>query len=537
MKIERKEFIVIGAGPAGLSAAIEAASHGIKVTVFDENARPGGQLFKQIHKFFGSKEHKARIRGFRIGEQLLQEAEEQGVEVVLNATVIGLYKEKEIQVQIGCEMHHYKADAILIATGAAENMVNFRGWTLPGVIGAGAAQTMMNLYHVKPGNRILMLGTGNVGLVVSFQLMQAGCEVVALADAAKTIGGYGVHASKLARTGVPFYLSHTILEAEGKDHVTGVTIAEVDSHFQFIPGTEKHFDVDTICVAVGLSPMAQLLKMDGVKMAKEKGGLVPECDETGATSIPGIYAAGDVAGIEEASSAMIEGRMSGEAVAQYLGYVTAEEETSREQELEKSLDALRQGMFAPQNKGKKIEKTEEGIAVSETLLTKGYIADDEITRFPGYRDIAQVHPVLECTQNIPCNPCQTACKRGCISIGDHITSLPICVEENSCVDCGMCVASCSGQAIFLVKQNIEEKSAEITIPYEFLPLPEVGEKGYGLSRSGEVLCDALITRVRDSKAYDGTVLVTMKVPIEMTDKARFYRRADEAKADAMEKGA
>lgn len=110
---------------------------------------------------------------------------------------------------------------------------------------------MMNLHGVKPGNKILMLGSGNVGLVVSFQLAQCGCEVVALVDAAPRIGGYGVHAAKVARTGVPFYLSHTIVKAEGEDHVTGVTIAEVDSHFQFIPGTEKHFDVDTICLAVG----------------------------------------------------------------------------------------------------------------------------------------------------------------------------------------------------------------------------------------------------------------------------------------------
>ena len=170
MKVERKELIVIGAGPAGLSAAIEAARYGVHVTVFDENDRPGGQLFKQIHKFFGSKEHKAKVRGFRIGEELLAEAERSGVEVVLSATVIGLYKEKEVLVQIGGEVRHFKGDAILVATGAAENMVNFRGWTLPGVIGAGAAQTMMNLHHIKPGNRILMLGTGNVGLVVSFQL-------------------------------------------------------------------------------------------------------------------------------------------------------------------------------------------------------------------------------------------------------------------------------------------------------------------------------------------------------------------------------
>ena len=523
MEVLKKELIVVGAGPAGLSAAIEAAKNGVKVTVFDENAAPGGQLFKQIHKFFGSKEHKAKIRGFRIGQDLLKEAEEAGVEVVLNATVIGLYPEKEVLVQQGDEVVHYKGDAVLVATGAAENMVNFRGWTLPGVIGAGAAQTMMNLHHIKPGNRILMLGTGNVGLVVSFQLMQAGCEVVALADAAPRIGGYGVHAAKVARTGVPFYLSHTIKEVEGKGCVTGVTIAQVDDHFQFIPGTEKHFDVDTVCVAVGLSPMAQLLKMDGIEMDTSTGGFVPKCDETGATSIPGIYAAGDVAGIEEASSAMIEGRMSGAAIAEFLGYTDAASKEKREVELEKSLDSLRQGMFAPKNRGKKIEKTEEGIPISESLLTKGFVADDEITRFPGFRKQAKVHPVIECTQNIPCNPCQDACKKGCISIGDNITSLPISVDGSECINCGMCVASCSGQAIFLVAEDTEPGFGEVTIPYEFLPLPQKGDKGYGLSRSGQKICEAEITNVRSSKAFDGTNLVTMKVPMEYIDKARFYK--------------
>ena len=98
--VTRYDLIVIGAGPAGLSAAIEAAKHGIKPIVFDENAKPGGQLFKQIHKFFGSKEHKAKIRGFKIGEELLAEAEKYGVEVVLNATVIGLYQEKEVKIQV-----------------------------------------------------------------------------------------------------------------------------------------------------------------------------------------------------------------------------------------------------------------------------------------------------------------------------------------------------------------------------------------------------------------------------------------------------
>ena len=99
--MKRYELIVVGAGPAGLSAAVEAAKQGMKVIVFDENEKPGGQLFKQIHKFFGSKEHRAKIRGFKIGEELLKEAEESGVEVVLNATVLGLFQDKEVTVRIG----------------------------------------------------------------------------------------------------------------------------------------------------------------------------------------------------------------------------------------------------------------------------------------------------------------------------------------------------------------------------------------------------------------------------------------------------
>lgn len=518
--MKRYDLIVIGAGPSGLSAAIEAASRGVKVIVFDENARPGGQLFKQIHKFFGSKEHRAKIRGYRIGQQLLEEAGKAGVKVRLNATVMGIYQDKEVLVRIGEGIEHVKADAIIVATGASENMVPFKGWTLPGVIGAGAAQTLMNLHGVLPGKKILMLGTGNVGLVVSFQLKQAGCDVVALADAAPKIGGYGVHAAKLARTGVPFYLPYTIVEAEGEDHVTGVTIAKVDEHFQFIPGTEIHFDVDTICVAVGLSPMSQLLKMAGCEM-KEAGGTVPVIDEHGQTSIPGIFAAGDVSGIEEASSAMIEGRQAGVYAAEYLGYADKADMDAEESKLDASLDGLRQGMFAPKNRGKKIEKTEEGIDISSNLLLKGFVDDTEISRFPGFTKQLGIHPVIECTQNIPCNPCQDACSKGCIKIGENITALPVVNNPCQCVDCGMCVASCPGQAIFLV----DSEKGEITLPYEFLPLPKEGDRGRGLSRSGQPLCEAEVVRVRSSKAFDSTNLVTIKVPAEYTDTVRFFKEA------------
>ena len=524
--MERYNLIVVGAGPAGLSAAIESAKRGMSVMVFDENHKPGGQLFKQIHKFFGSKEHKAKIRGFNIGTELLKEASDAGVQVKLNATVIGIFENKEVTVNHDGSIHHYKADSVIIATGAAENMVPFEGWTLPGVIGAGAAQTMMNLHGVKPGKKILMLGSGNVGLVVSFQLLQAGCEVVALVDAAPRIGGYGVHAAKVARTGVPFYLGYTIKKVIGTENVEGVIIGKVDEHFKIIPGTEIELDVDTVCVAVGLSPMSQLLKMSGCKMEDNprRGGQVPIVDEYGETSVPCLFAAGDVSGIEEASSAMIKGRMAGLRAAYKLGFTEEKVMTETETVYAKDLDSLRQGMFAPANRGKLIEKTDEGIPTSMNLLTKGFVAEDEIERYPGVTHQKGIHPVIECTQNIPCNPCQDACKKNCIKIGSCITALPVVAPDNcGCTGCGMCVASCSGQAIFLVHEDFEPGFTSITLPYEFLPLPEKGTVGKALSRSGQALCDAEIVGVRSAGAFDHTHLLTMKVPNEYGYKARFWR--------------
>ena len=523
--MERYNLIIVGAGPAGLSAAIEAKKHNMSVIVFDENHKPGGQLFKQIHKFFGSKEHKAKIRGFKIGEELLKEANDLGVNVKLDATVTGIFENKEVTVNHDGSIHHYKGDSVIIATGAAENMVPFEGWTLPGVIGAGAAQTLMNLHGIKPGKKILMLGSGNVGLVVSFQLLQAGCEVVALVDAAPRIGGYGVHAAKVARTDVPFYLGYTIKKVSGTEKVEGVTIGKVDEHFKIIPGTEIDFDCDTVCIAVGLSPMSQLLKMSGCKMEDNprRGGQVPIVDEYGETSVPCLFAAGDVSGIEEASAAMIKGKTAGLRAAFKLGFTSENEMKETVQKYKQDLSSLRQGMFAPGNKGKLIEKTDEGIPVSMNLLTKGFVTDEEIERFPGFVHQKRLHPVIECTQNIPCNPCQDACKRNCIKIGKCITALPQINTESKCMGCGMCVANCSGQAIFLVDEDFEEGFSSITLPYEFLPLPQKGEKGYGLSRSGQKICEAEVVSVKSSPAFDHTNLLTMKVPKEFVNKARFFK--------------
>ena len=343
--MERSEMVSVGAGPAGLAAAIEAARCGVQVLVYDENDRPGGQLFKQIHKFFGSKEHRAQERGFNIGRQLLDEATQLGVEVSMNSVVLGVYENRVMNVMIRDRIEHLKAQKILIATGASENMIPFAGWTLPGVIGAGAAQTLANIHGIRPGERLLMVGSGNVGLVVAYQMLQAGCQVVAVIDAAPKIGGYGVHAAKVARYGVPFLMSHTVKEAHGTDRVQGVTIVQVDEKWKAVPGTEKKLDVDTICVAVGLNPMTQLLKMSGCKMVHvpKLGGWVPAHDLNQETTLEGIYVAGDVSGIEEASTAIIEGRIAGLSIAQSLGYLDEKAFVEQREQQLKSMRGLRSG--------------------------------------------------------------------------------------------------------------------------------------------------------------------------------------------------
>jgi ferredoxin len=239
--------------------------------------------------------------------------------------------------------------------------------------------------------------------------------------------------------------------------------------------------------------------------------------------VPGVYVAGDVSGIEEASSAMIEGRIAGVQATCKLGFMKEEERDAAVEGFEKSLNDLRQGMFAPKNRGKKIEKTDEGVDISENLLKNGYVDDSEMERFPGVVHTNGIHPVIECTQNIPCNPCQDACPVGCIKIGADMTALPAVEKNKKCIGCGMCVASCPGQAIFLVNEDIGDGKASVTIPYEFIPAPVPGEKGVALGRSGEIVCEAEVMEVKSIKAFDKTCLLTMSVPKDMAMKARFFK--------------
>lgn len=358
----KRELVIIGGGPAGLAAAIEAAQAGVQVLLIDENKRPGGQLFKQIHKFFGSKSHNAGIRGVNIGEQLLADTQRLGVEVWLDSAAIGIFPDKRVAILKNGETVVVQAETILICTGAAENALNFDGWTLPGVMGAGAAQTMINVNRVLPGKRVLMIGSGNVGVIVTYQLLQAGADVVGIVEAAPRIGAYGVHAAKVRRAGVPFYLNHTIIRAEGNGQVERAVIAQLNN-WQPVPGTEKEFDVDVVCIAAGLRPTSDLAWMSGAKhvLIPELGGWMPAHDENMRTSVEGIYIAGDTAGVEEASTAMDEGRLAGAVVAHKLGYLSDQQAEERKADIKNRLAALRMGPFGAKRQNAKARIIEGGL--------------------------------------------------------------------------------------------------------------------------------------------------------------------------------
>ncbi|MCK5801408.1 MAG: FAD-dependent oxidoreductase [Lentisphaeria bacterium] len=341
------EVAVIGAGPAGLSAAVQLGEMGVDTIVLDEKPAAGGQLFKQIHKFFGSERHMAGMRGFEIGRLLLERCENLDIPVRLNCPVWALYPDKTLGTTWQGQSAAIAAKQVIVATGAAENALSFPGWTLPGVMGAGAAQTLVNYHRVRPGERALVVGAGNVGLIVAYQLLQAGIEVVAIAEAMHTVGGYMVHASKIRRMGVPFAMNHTVVSAEGAGRVERCTIAAIDESFNLREGTEKTFDVDLVCIAVGLSPAVELCAAMGMEMTHvgELGGRIPLHDSVLNTSIDGVYVAGDVSGVEEASSAMEEGRLAAVSALTALGRISRPQSDEMKSEIARSLAQLRRGPF------------------------------------------------------------------------------------------------------------------------------------------------------------------------------------------------
>ncbi|MDR3331885.1 MAG: NAD(P)/FAD-dependent oxidoreductase [Synergistaceae bacterium] len=345
MKEIKTDILVIGGGPAGLSAAAEASSMGAHVMIAESGLRLGGQLVKQTHKFFGSKDEYAGTRGYRIADILLGEIDRagEGVSVLTNTTVTGYYPEDHAFIAMKGEESCFRITAkkTVVATGAQERIIPFPNNDLPGVYGAGAVQTLMNVYGVTPGRRVLMVGAGNIGLIVSYQLLQSGVEVAAVLEAAPMIGGYWVHAAKIRRLGTPILLRHSIKEATGGTVVDGAVIVELDDNFS-PTNAERRIECDVICLAVGLSPTTEILFQAGCEMRyiPQLCGHVPERDRAMRTSNPDFWAAGDASGIEEASAAMVEGRIAGFCAAHSLGLPV---DMKRLDEYWARLDSLRAG--------------------------------------------------------------------------------------------------------------------------------------------------------------------------------------------------
>lgn len=341
------DVLVVGAGPAGLTAAIEASALGARVVIADENDRTGGQLIKQTHKFFGSREHYAKVRGIDISGELLKELGDRSPGIRLGTTVIGVYEPLLVTAVRSSRLVKFLPGVLVLATGAAENMLLFENNDLPGVYGAGAVQTLMNVAGIAPGKRVLMVGAGNIGLIVSYQLLQAGVDVAAIVEALPVIGGYSVHAAKVRRCGVPILTRHTVKAAKGEEKVEGAVIVGLDENWGEIPGTERTLEVDTICLAVGLSPSIDLLLQAGCRIRFDPaiGGHVPVVDEDYRTSRNDVYCAGDLAGIEEASVAMVEGRIAGlaagAAVVKDLDPATLAKIGNRKEDLREELRELR----------------------------------------------------------------------------------------------------------------------------------------------------------------------------------------------------
>jgi len=481
--------LIIGGGPAGLSAANELGRRGIETLVVDDKHRLGGKLVLQTHRFFGSIETVyAGIRGIDIATRLENEVRSYpSVRIWLQSAALAVYSDKKVGVLKGGNKYVLVVpDVLLVTSGAREKNLAFPGNTLPGVYGAGAFQTLVNRDLVRPSKRLFIVGGGNVGLIAGYHALQAGISVVGLVEAMPECGGYKVHKDKLARFGVPIYTSHTILSANGIDSVESVTIARVDRDFRPVPGAERSFFCDTILIAVGLDPVNEFFLK-----AREFG-------------LP-AFAAGDAEEISEASAAIFSGKIRGLEVAKFLG-----------------LDVG--------------EISAEWYDTAEILKSKPGKTQKE--EFPGPE--TGVFPVLHCVQEIPCDPCTAVCPRDLITIDPaDIRGLPTFLareDDKGCTGCEKCVAICPGLAITLVDFRKDAEFPTVAIPYEFLKESiKVGNRAIVLDTEGAPLGNVEVAAVKAIKANDRTVIVKVRAPKEYAKKIAGIRVQPEEESEAMDR--
>lgn len=465
------DVLIIGGGPSGLAAAVELGKRGIETLLIDDKHALGGKLVLQTHKFFGSEEDShAGVRGHDIGKLLAAEvASHASVEVWINSTALFVFSDKKVGILKDGVYKIVTPKRILNAAGAREKFLRFSGNHLARIYGAGAFQTLVNRDLVRPTERLFIIGGGNVGLIAGYHALQAGIEVVGLAEALPSCGGYKVHADKLARLGVPIYTSHSILSANGSETVESVTITQIDDKFQPIPGTEKSFDCDTVLIAVGLDSLSEF-----TEQALDAG-------------IP-VYAAGDALEIAEASSAMFNGKIAGLNIARECGHPEVGE-------------------------------------VPQEWLAKAQVLKSHPGAIKDYQDDLPeegVFPVIHCLQEIPCNPCTTVCPTNSIHTEDgSLMALPR--YQGSCIGCGKCVLICPGLAITLVDYRKDADNPTVTMPYEVFNIPrKVGDALELVDIDGNELGSFPAVSVVEMKERQ-TQLVRVQVPRSIAKKVASFR--------------
>ncbi len=297
-QIERHAIVVVGGGPAGLAAAIaayEAGEH--DVIILERDTKLGGILNQCIHNGFGLHTFKEELTGPEYAARYEQRANELGIERRLGTMVVDISADRIVTaVSAEAGITRMQAGAVVLAMGCRERPrggLATPGYRPAGIFSAGTAQRLVNIEGQLPGREVVILGSGDIGLIMARRMTLEGAHVACVAEIMPYSGGLKRNIVQcLDDFGIPLLLSHTVVDIEGRDRVEAVTIAEVDDHLRPIPGTEVRYPCDTLMLSVGLLPENELSREAGVEISPVTRG--PVVDESLQTSIPGVFACGNV---------------------------------------------------------------------------------------------------------------------------------------------------------------------------------------------------------------------------------------------------
>ena len=295
--MKNADLVIIGGGPAGLAAAIEARRRGVEnLLILERDSELGGILNQCIHNGFGLHTFKEELTGPEYAARFIQQANDLGIPCKLNTMVLDLAADKTVTAMNRTDgLFQLHPKAVVLAMGCRERprgALNIPGYRPAGIFTAGTAQRLVNMEGYLPGRKVVILGSGDIGLIMARRMTLEGAEVQVVAELMPYSGGLKRNIVQcLDDYGIPLKLSHTVVDIQGKERVEGVTLARVENG-RPIPGTEEHYDCDTLLLSCGLLPENELSRAAGVRLSPVTGG--PAVNESLATSIPGVFAAGNV---------------------------------------------------------------------------------------------------------------------------------------------------------------------------------------------------------------------------------------------------